>query len=383
LDTFLFAVGGVRWRMTSPGTLSPAGVFSGYRFDTLGTRYGREDPTISLGLLGHYRHIVWLTDQKAVDWYQRAPNDLTSPQSTLFYMSVSNRQNTLATWVNQGGKLWAMGGGFGHATNSSWNNLANDVNQTRTYRYDGTSPDLRAGRFMFDLAHWRSEFRVIGPVFVRYARYDQPDPTVGYPRPAGTWNGGTFTNPQVNYTVLPTTLQFRSPATDPLWPFRSNGDFYIGNKAYSQSGINLEFLTLENYILEEGPDPSDPDLTAEFSALDSLYLAYGSAYPFQMNQSAAGQGVNVVMTYYHGLENAPLVFSGMAIWDFQRQDCQSLVDFVVGGLWGLQKGTLYTAPRAVAPSLARREVVPAPRMFQRPPGAVRRSADTSPFQRGR
>ncbi len=63
------------------------------------------------------------------------------------------------------------------------------------------------------------------------------------------------------------------------------------------------------------PSPTSPDSTVERSTLDSLYLVYGSAYPTQMLQSTAGQGVNTVMTYYHGPENAPLVFSGTDIWD--------------------------------------------------------------------
>jgi hypothetical protein len=147
----------------------------------------------------------------------------------------------------------------------------------------------------------------------------------------------------VNYTVLPTTLEFRSPASDPLWPLRSNGDFYVGNRAYSSRGVNIEFLTLENYILEEGPSPSNPDALTEFSALDSIYLVYGSSYPGQMNQSAAGQGVNVMMSYYHGRDNAPLVFSGTGIWDFRRQHCVALVDFVLGQLWNLSKNVPYTS----------------------------------------
>ena len=62
LDTFLFAVGGVRWRMTPTGRLSQPGLFKGYSYDTLGTRYGQENPTIPLSVLGQYRHIVWMTD---------------------------------------------------------------------------------------------------------------------------------------------------------------------------------------------------------------------------------------------------------------------------------------------------------------------------------
>jgi len=102
LDTFLFAVGGVRWRMTPAGCLSPQGIFKGYRFDTLGTRRGSRDPTIPLDVLGHYQHIVWMTDKS--DLYNLAPNSQTLPMATLTYMSAAGRQNTLATWVEQPGE---------------------------------------------------------------------------------------------------------------------------------------------------------------------------------------------------------------------------------------------------------------------------------------
>ena len=399
LDTFLFAVGGKPWKMKTGNPPSPQGLFRGYSFDTLGTRYGRVIPTAPLGLLGHYRNIVWMTDKAA--GYELAANSATMPQPTLLYMSAPGRQNTLSTWVSQGGKLWALGGGFGHVTNKLWNNNSNDANQIRTYRYDGVRPDLTPGRFMYDLAHWRTQFRSYGPVFVRFSRYDQPDPTViGSPKPPTYWKGGTFTNPEVDYTALPTTLQFRSPTTDPLWiwPDRtSSTEYYVGNRAYSSIGVDIEFLSVEHKMLEQIPTPTEenPDLTVERSTLDSLYLVYGPGYPKQMNQSSAGEGVNVVMTYYHGRDNAPLVFSGMSIWDFRRTDCQALVDFVLGDLWGLPKNTVYTAPRASAASFARRVAVPTPtprprptptptqRTFQRPPGAVRQPVGTSTFQRWR
>ncbi len=359
LDTFLFAVGGVPWRMKTPGLLSPRGIFKGYSFDTLGTRYGLTNPTIPLGLLGHYRHIVWMSDRAGS--YTLGPNSNTLPMPTLYYMSDRNRQNTLATWVGQGGQLWALGGGFGHQTNAVWNRVPNDANQVRTYNYDANPSlsDLNPGLFMYDLTHWRSQFRVYGPVFVRVARFDQPDPTaVGQPN---YWKGGVFTNPDVNYTSLPTTLGFRTPATDPIWPFRTPTEFYIGNTG-NTLGVYVEYLTLENRILEMVPAPTEanPDATIEVSKLDSLYLVYGRSYPKQMNQSYNGEGVNVMMTYYHGQDNAPLVFTGMAIWDFRRTDCQSLVDFVLGRLWGLQNNSVNSAAsRATTPNFVRRAAVAA------------------------
>ena len=342
LDTFLFAVGGVRWRMTPPGWLSPPGIFQGYRFDTLGTRDGRENPTIPLEVLGQYRHIIWMTDLGGSE-LGNSPASPILPMTTLRYMSEPNRQNALATWVSQGGKLWALGSGFGNATNGPWNNSSNDNGQVRTYSSNGTGRDLAPGRFMYDLAHWRTEFRVLGPVFVRFARYDQPDPTVGYPLPAVCWKGGTFRDPA--YTLLPTALSPRDPMTDPLWPYRSLTYFYVGNPAYSSTGVNLEFISQENHIREQvpAPSPTNPDSTVEVSTLDSLYLAYGAAYPSQMNQSSQGNGVNPMMTYYHGRDNAPLVSSGTSIWDFRRQHCVALVDFVLGQLWNLPKNAPYAS----------------------------------------
>ena len=97
--------------MTPAGRLSPPGIFKGYSYDTLGTRYGAENPTIPLGLLGQYRHVIWMIDQDAVG-AENSPTSLTLPMTTLLYMSRPNRQNTLATWVSQGGKLWALGDGL-------------------------------------------------------------------------------------------------------------------------------------------------------------------------------------------------------------------------------------------------------------------------------
>jgi hypothetical protein len=335
---------------------------------------GLTNPTVSLGVLGRYSHIIWMTDRAVSNI--GAPNATTNPLPTLTYMSGLGRQNTLATWVSQGGQLWGLGCGFGNATNLAWNKETNDL-QVRTYSALSTPPDLTPGRFMFDLAHWRSEFRVYGPAFVSYMRYDRPDPIVN----ATSWKGGTFTNPDVDYSTLPTSLQPRSPATDPIWPYRNNTEFYIGNNLISGLGLDLEFLSAELYMTEEipVPSPTNPDSTVERSTLDSLYLGFAN-YPGKMLTS--GQGVNVLMTYYHGRENPPLVFSGTSIWDFRRQDCVGLVDFVLNKLWGLQRRTLYTAPRSVASSVARRPAVPA-QTLQRPSGPARQPVGTSTFQRWR
>ena len=337
LDTFLFAVGGVPWRMTVPGLLSPTGIFHGYDFDTLGTRYGLADLTIPLNVLGQYRHVVWMTDASG-SRYDTSPTSATLPMTTLRYMSMRNRQNTLATWVQSGGRLWALGGGFGNATNAPWNVTCNDLNGVRTYSSltTATCPtaDLGPGRFMYDLTHWRSEFRVFNG-FIRFARYDQPDPTSTAP---GAWPGRPLPDPR--YAALPAQLLPRSPATDPPWPFRSFEYYYPNNPALSSIGINIEYLTRQNRIIETVP--VTPDSSFSFTALDTLYNAYGPAYQSQMLQ--AGQGVNGLMTHYHGNDNGPVTFLGTSIWDHRRTDCQALVDVVLGAMWGLPKNAAVTAP---------------------------------------
>jgi len=163
-------------------------------------------------------------------------------------MSVANRQNTLATWVSQGGKLWALGGGFGNARTPPWNNLNNDLG-VRTYRFDGTRPDLTPGRFMYDWCHWRrSSGSSARASYGSRARPAGPDG--GFPRPVTT-GGRNVHQPEVNYTSLPTRLMPRDPATRPDLPTAWPGDFYVGNQAYSANGIHIEYLSLENRILED------------------------------------------------------------------------------------------------------------------------------------
>jgi hypothetical protein len=251
---------------------------------------------------------------------------------------MRNRQNTLATWVSQGGELWALGGGFGNATNTPWNSAANDLNGVRTYTSQVTivAPvaDLGPGRFMYDLAHWRSEFRVFTG-FIRFARYDQKDPSSTLPT---AWQGKALVDPR--YTALPAQLLPRSPATDPLWPYRTPTWYYINNPAYSSTGINLEYLTYRNNIFERVQ--VTPESSYVHAALDTLYLAYGPAYTKQLLQ--AGEGVNGLMTYYHGADNGSVMFLGTSLWDHRRTDCQALVDVVLGSMWGVPRSA------AVAPA---------------------------------
>jgi hypothetical protein len=314
LDTFLFAVGGARWRMTPEGTLSPRGIFRGYSYDTIGTRRGLEDPTIPLDVLGRYRHVVWLTDGAGSKW-DNAPRSLTQPTTTLRYMAGPNHLNTLATWVEGGGRLWSLGGGFGNATSAPWNNLMNETSGERVYSSSGTRPDLTPGRFMYDLAHWRSEFRFAGPLSVQVTRA---------PFPVGGARGGP------GYSRLPATLVSKREAGDPLPPLRDQTTFYAPTNTHY-----LEYLSQPNEIpgdwgasVRGAPGPS---------SLDTLMVATGPALPPQGADPAMDRVVNPVMTCYHGRDHGSVVFSGFDAWSWSRADCVRLVDVVLGDVWGLTK----------------------------------------------
>ncbi len=323
LDSFLFAVGGVRWRSTPMGTLSSPGVFKGYAFDTLSARsyvLGRNVSTIPLEVLSHYRHIVWMTDGWATQSYY-FPTDgrYYDPRlfmATLIRMSAAGTENALATWVQGGGKLWALGGGFGSATNLEWNNTSNDSLYVRTFGAFGPRPDLTPGRFMYDFAHWKSEFKQSRePIQAQVSRALFP---VGGGQADAAWS------------LLPSRMSVKSPTSDPLPPYRTPANFYTAT-----SSAYLEYLSKPNSVLED-KNPSAQH-AGEVHVLDTLMVATGPGLPEPGPAPAVDRMVNPVMTYYHGAECGSVVFSGFDIWSWSRPDCVRLVDAVLGGVWGLSR----------------------------------------------
>jgi hypothetical protein len=343
-DTFMYARGGVRWKSTpSPQQMSPPGVFRGYRFDTIGTREGRENPTIPLARLGQYRNVIWLLDGLSSTYGPEANSPaLIFPEPALRYMTKPNRQNTLATYILRGGNVWLMGGGVGNATLTVLNRAANDEAGIRTYSATGTLPELIPGRMMYDLVGWKTEFKTgtIGPL--AFHRTDQPGtisnngglPWVGAPQGTGwrNWPG------QPDYTLLPTTLDYKTPATDPIYPMRSTGVFY-------RQVNEFEWLSEPTFI-EEDPD-NDPATPNSFSALDTLYWVDSSWD--RLNQ---GMSINPVMTVYHGLITpSPVIFTGFNAWVMRRDHFIQIVDFVLQTMWGLPHDG---SSRVVAPPTAAR-----------------------------
>jgi hypothetical protein len=162
---------------------------------------------------------------------------------------------------------------------------------------------------MYDVAGWRSEIKVVtAPMFVQ--RFLGRDP--GPPGPSTA--------------RLPAQMRGKTSALDPFPPNRVGQ----GSSSYYKSSFDAEFLTRANLVWQD-VDP-DPDVVREESVLDTLYNVVTFALPPIPER-------RVTMTYFHPPSQAPFVFTGFNIWDFQRRDCLDLTDFVLQDVWGLTKTT--------------------------------------------
>ena len=332
LDTFLFARGGFPWRSYPAGTLSPPGICNGYDFDTVGTR-GLPDGQVPLSLLAQYRHVVWYTDE----W--SAVSD-----AALRLMSNPGSASSLAAYVQHGGKVWLCGGGAALATLIGWNKPGTPPNE---YNNLEPNPELRPGRFMYDFAHWRQS------VYMSMAegafKFGTTSFGVGTNRPGRHWPPNpplpTPPSPPI-YGLLPAVLSPKTLATHPPPPLRSPDANWI------RTNYMAEYIDAPTFIREDYDD--DPEVVSEYSTLDTLYLTVGGV---------AGPN-QPVMTYYHGRENQPMVFSGFNIWYWQRSQCVALVDWVLQSVWGLTRDASAAREPAVgarAPIAARPAAKRAPR----------------------
>lgn len=337
LDTFLYARGGFPWRgaRNPADALSVPGLLAGFSFDTLGTRRGLEDPARAtpLATLSRYRHLLWLVEPPAA-------GAVLTASTALRAMSAPGIASTLAAYVQAGGRVWLVGGGGAYESLINWNLSDNDVSGTVFAHAAG---ELGPGRPVFDHAHLRSEIRV-----VRTGVEPRRSPAA-----VGGWSGhgpgGDLSAP--DYARLPATLRFRTPATDPIPPTRLASQ---GSLFHVSSATN-EVVSLANSILEPERDPPPAPVV---SMLDTLYELSSPMLPVSPAP---------LMSYYHGRENSPFVFSGFDLWTWSRADCQALVDFVLGDLWGMTRtspaasasGT--TGPKPVARASRTRVLDPAAR----------------------
>jgi len=335
LDTFLFAKGGFPWK-SYPGygtpnpTLSTPGIFNGYAYDTIGTRGISLDGTVPLSLLGHYKHVVWYTDESGAA-QSSSPSDPNTPITALRLVNSPGRPVILSTYITQGGQVFLSGGGAAIASLITWNRAG-----TAAFEYTARNLELVPGRMMYDIAHWQEGIQMLPAVI---ARKNGPTNSVsqGDNRPGRGWPAHPIapTPPAPpSYARLPgPQLSPKTPATDPVPPLRQpDANFYRGNYA-------AEYISLPTFIREDYND--DPDILEEYSTLDTLYTTAGGTAISNMPCA----------TYYHGRDNTPFVFYGFNFWYWQRTQDIALVDWVLQDVWGLTRDG--SAPRGTtAPARA-------------------------------
>jgi hypothetical protein len=299
LDTFLFARGGVPYRCYPAGSVSRQGLFWGYDFDTLNTRIGRANLTPSLALLSRYRHLIWLVNADGAD--NTLPGtDLGNGMTALRYINSAGNLNVLTAYVRGGGEIWFAGGGAASAAINPFNVSTND-RPSRTY--SAAAGELRSGRFVYDVMHWRSEFKpAAGVLQVRRAL-------------------GRHTNTPGSYAAFPATLNTKSLAAGdslPAWR-TSTGDFYL-------TAIDIETMTLPNPILEDLDPTADVNMA---SVMDTVYAVSGGTLPLN----------TTVMTVYHGSDNPRIIVTGFDLWSYQRVQLRQIIDAVLQGMWGMTRRT--------------------------------------------
>jgi hypothetical protein len=369
LDTFLFARGGFPWRGTknpTSGVISTPGVLAGYPIDlrpapigdTLGTRLGLENPARGalLSNIGKFRHLIWMVDDVGAQYIESIDQTIF-PITALYAMSGPGRASTLAAYVQLGGKVWMMGGGAAFASLRRFDKGNNNQGQTTVFSSSAAFNELGPGRIMFDGAHWRSSMAVTKSA-IRTLRVDQPI-TV-------QWDNGTrhdtslvnlasfnwrhenpaqfqkFGAPTIlsapNYSKLPSEMRPHSAIPDPLPPTRlsnQSGLFYI-------TSYPCEYILEPNFMVENlldytaagGPVKRDISVIDEIYEAESIVLLR-SPVRYQVSPQRAPQ-----MTYYHGGEANQVVFTGFAPWNYARQDCIALVDFVLQDIWGLSRDNI-------------------------------------------
>ncbi|MEO5988723.1 MAG: hypothetical protein ABIU54_00960, partial [Candidatus Eisenbacteria bacterium] len=340
LDTFLYAKGGYPWRCTrtpTSGVVSTPGVFSGYPFDTLGTRQGFEvtSNAVRLSKLAQYRHILWLADGSGA--LNTDPTSVTAPIAALRYMCSPGRSNTLAAYVSLGGKVWFAGGAFSYLSLISYDKGINNGSFGSAFSF--TQNELVAGRMMYDFTHWRSE-TVTGIALTNV--FKSPSAVGGWSHAA--FGGGTVSAP--NYSLLPDQMRQRSAALgDVAPPTRTPSQ---QSRFYSFNNYEIEYLSEPNYIVED-VNPSPNEVT-ERSVLDTLMMIQGGNLKNNRDPvTGLPLNQNASMTYYHGLETPPVVFSGFSLWSFSRTDCIQLVDFVLQQIWGLPRQGVARSAASAAP----------------------------------
>jgi hypothetical protein len=221
----------------------------------------------------------------------------------------------------QGGKVWLLGGGGALASLAPYNNPNNGQSI-----FSRTLGELQPGRLMYDFAHWREEITILpGRSAEKFARaVPRQDRATTVRVAAGHRTRYRQHRPdRRNYSILPLALSPKNSIDDPRRPgaWIQHG---TGGRKLLPNIYGAEFISQPSYVFEDYDDSENESL---YSTLDTLYVARGGS---------AGRN-KPVMTYYHGRECQPFVFSGSTSGTGAVPTASRWWIFVLGSVWGLPR----------------------------------------------
>jgi hypothetical protein len=314
-DTFHFAVGGVPDRLV--GGVSAPGAFAGFPYDTLDYRFfGRAG--VPLSLLGRYRVVAWYTDNTSSSGVSDSPLGGNKFSSALRYANVTGHLNTLAVYLEQGGKAFLFGDGTPPSiANGFWYNEGSFSVPFIPYVATPSVPRqyvLRPGCFLYDYLHIRSELNTAGTVSTQFTRNEQIKGAIPYlPEFSGP---ATDTDRSLDPRIGPAAAR-----NVPLWEGlpRFTMASYRGAPADpAQRSINLTwYISKPLRVVENGE-----------SVLDTLYLLQARGYTGNGGNASASDAMPNAI-YYHGSEHGPVVWFGFPMYFFERDQARQAVATVL------------------------------------------------------
>ena len=180
---------------------------------------------------------------------------------------------------------------------------------------------------MYDFAHWQSQ-TVSGTAVTNVLKS---------PHAVGGWSHSGYAGIPMSapdYGSLPDQLRQKNATLGDIPP--PTRTVSQQSRFYTYNTREVEYLTTPNYVRED-VDP-DPGVIRMASVLDTLMMLEGGNLKNSIDPLTGAQMYqNVAMTYYHGLETPPVVFSGFNLWSYSRTDCIRMVDFVLQRIWGLPR----------------------------------------------
>lgn len=320
LDTLLFAVGGMPVRHGEFGELSEPGMFAGFDYDTLDYRFANFRG-IPMEVLFRYEAVVIFTGYQDAgqDGLSGRPGIPAIPASALRYINESGRINTLALYLMEGGKVWIFGhGGVRAIVKAILGNAGN-------YPY---SP--RPGDFLHDFMKAQTVVAEGGGGRRDFYGIDGATPylpefsTPGRPWPLGDWSGsrGPLDDPRVGPSA-----ERLLPRWDGL-PFLSlTTEFTSWPRPLPTRVASIAYLAGPNSIVED-VDPG-PEFDMQ-STLDTLYLYRSYFYERPSRPNSRNPDGTPVMCSYWGDDHGPVVWSGLPLWYFEREQLRQLAKVVLG-----------------------------------------------------